>query len=117
MSAWEDTIIEEVRNRIREKGIDIRQAFDAFDNDKSGTIDGEEFRRTFRVMDLGLTESEIEKLLRWFDPNDTGQITYRDFCDRLMGSPRPGASQQSGDPNGIMAKLGKILRETQLSIR
>ena len=65
-----------VRARIREKGLDIRQAFMAFDENKDGMIDNQEFKRTFRIMDLGLTENEIDKLLAWFDPNMTGRLKY-----------------------------------------
>jgi Ca2+-binding EF-hand superfamily protein len=36
-------------------------------------------------MDLGLTENEIDRLMRWFDPNMTGKIMYREFVDKLMG--------------------------------
>jgi Ca2+-binding EF-hand superfamily protein len=107
-----------VRQRIREKELNLREAFEAFDEDKNGLIDVLEFQRTFRIMDLGLTENEIERLQRWFDPNMTGRINYREFVDKLMGqTPRPAATADSRDPKHIMEKLGQNIRELQISLR
>ena len=113
---WQDSIVDMVRQRIREKGLDIRQAFNAFDENKDGFIDNGEFKRTFRIMDLGLTENEIDRLLQWFDPNMTGRLRYQEFCDKLLESPRVGPAGGK-DPHGIMAKLGRIVKDQGLSLR
>ena len=80
---WEEAIIEKVKNRIREKNLDLKAAFDAFDVDKNGFIDRNEFLKTLKIMQLGLTDEDIEQLLRYFDPRDVGRIYFKTFSEKL----------------------------------
>ena len=81
---WEEEILNKVRNRIEEKGLSVRQAFGAFDENKDGTISSSEFIKAFRVMELGLTDQEIYNMMNYFDPKKTGTIDYNIFCDKIL---------------------------------
>ncbi|XP_053309386.1 rab11 family-interacting protein 4 [Spea bombifrons] len=55
----------------------LKQVFDVCDEDADGFIKVEHF------MDLGLQFArgdEVEKLVKFLDPNDLGRINFKDFC-------------------------------------
>ena len=117
-AGWEEQILELVRERIQQKGLNLKEAFEAFDENNDGVIDDREFKRTMRVVQLGLTEIEIDRILKWFDPNGTGRIMYKAFCEKLLGeqsSSTAGSAQH--DPRKLMIKLGQNIRKTGLSLR
>ena len=77
-------MIKQVRNRIQEKKLSAREAFAAFDENRDGTISSAEFTKAFKIMELGLSDPDIERLMRVFDPRKSGKINYRVFCDKIM---------------------------------
>ena len=81
---WEENMIKQVRNRIQEKKLSAREAFAAFDENRDGTISSAEFTKAFKIMELGLSDPDIERLMRVFDPRKSGKINYRVFCDKIM---------------------------------
>ena len=72
-----------VRLRTQEKNLSVRQAFLAFDKNRDGKISSNESIKTFKSMDLGVNDGEINKMLAYFDPKRTGTINYNTFCDRV----------------------------------
>ena len=54
----------------------IKQAFQYFDKDGSGTITAEELRNCLQSEDQTLTDEEINKLISEVDTNDDGMIDY-----------------------------------------
>ncbi|CAG9333007.1 unnamed protein product [Blepharisma stoltei] len=116
---WEEQVLELVRQRIIEKRLSIWQTFEAFDLNKDGTVSAAEFRQTFKIMQLGLNDEEIERILKYFDPRRTDKIDYRIFCEKLQ--PRSGGKPTQVNNNTdaalILAKVGQLITESQLTFR
>lgn len=115
--SWEEAILDKVRQRIKEKNLGVREAFAAFDENKDGTISASEFIKTFRIMQLGLTDEEIEKLLRYFDPRKTGSINHNTFCDVILQSSHSTPVSKNRWEEEILEKVRKRIREKNLSLR
>jgi centrin-3 len=60
---------------------EIKEAFDLFDTDKSGSIDYHELKVAMRALGFDVRKTEVLKLMKDYDRNDTGQIEYADFVD------------------------------------
>jgi len=118
---WEEAVIEKVRSRIRDKNLDLKSAFDAFDIDKSGFIDRNEFIRTLKVMQLGLTDEDIDKLLRYFDPRDIGRIYFQTFHDKMTadtGSSAPRSSKPTRlSAKEVQNRMAGMLRESSALVQ
>lgn len=115
----EDKILNKVRQRIKEKGLSIKQAFLAFDENRDGNISSLEFLKTFRSMELGLTDEEINKMMAHFDPRRTGTIQYEVFCDRLNQSVSQSISRSVSESaeEKILNQVQHRIQEKNLSIR
>ena len=61
----------------------IRQAFQYFDKDNSGTISADELRLCLQSEDQTLTDEEISKLIAEVDENNDGLIDYREFLEMM----------------------------------
>ncbi|MGK7883923.1 MAG: EF-hand domain-containing protein [Crocosphaera sp.] len=61
----------------------IKQYFDFFDMDQSGTVSAEELRLCLNDLDLGLSENEIEKMLQTVFQNSDQQLSYEEFSDNF----------------------------------
>jgi hypothetical protein len=75
-----DAITKKIKAIITERKQDMQAAFKAFDSDNSGHINLEEFRNAMIDMELGLAEQEIYTLMRRYDLDDDGKISYDEFC-------------------------------------
>lgn len=64
-----------------EQKLEIREAFDLFDTDKSGSIDYHELKVAMRALGFDVRKAEVLKLMKEYDRNQTGQIEYPDFVD------------------------------------
>jgi hypothetical protein len=60
---------------------EIKEAFDLFDTDKSGSIDYHELKVAMRALGFDVRKAEVLKLMKDYDRNETGQIEYADFVD------------------------------------
>ena len=107
--AWESKALESIKNRVKEKGLSSWQTFQAFDLDKDGIIKPQEFKKTLHIMQLGFSEAEINKLYKYFDPQNTGRIDYRSFCERLQSSPQE-------ESQGVLIKVGNLIKESRMSL-
>ncbi|XP_061454497.1 centrin-2 isoform X1 [Rhineura floridana] len=58
---------------------EIREAFDLFDTDGTGTIDVKELKVAMRALGFEPRKDEIKKMILDIDKEGTGKITYHDF--------------------------------------
>jgi centrin-3 len=59
--------------------LEIKEAFDIFDSDKSGSIDRHELRVAMRAMGFDASKSEILEIMEQKDPDNTGTIKFAAF--------------------------------------
>ena len=62
---------------------EIKEAFDLFDTDQSGYIDGKELKVAMRALGFEPKKEEVQKMIAEVDIDGSGQIHYEDFV-KLM---------------------------------
>lgn len=60
---------------------EIKEAFDLFDTDKTGTIDYHELKIALRALGFDIKKAEVISLMNEYDRGKTGNIEYQDFLD------------------------------------
>ena len=60
---------------------EIKEAFDLFDTDKTGTIDYHELKVAMRALGFDVKKQEVLSLMKEYDREGTGQIEYHDFLE------------------------------------
>lgn len=60
---------------------ELRQAFELFDKDGSGSIDKQELASVMLSLGVDMTESELATLYVQMDPSGDGVIDFGEFCD------------------------------------
>lgn len=63
----------------RHRRQEIKEAFELFDTDNSGTIDAKELNVAMRALGIEMTEEEIKKMIADVDKNGTGVIDFDEF--------------------------------------
>ncbi|XP_037365625.1 centrin-1 [Talpa occidentalis] len=58
---------------------EVREAFDLFDADGSGTIDVKELRVAMRALGFEPTKEEVKKMVSEIDKEGTGKVSFNDF--------------------------------------
>ncbi|XP_043823908.1 centrin-2-like [Dromiciops gliroides] len=58
---------------------EIREAFDLFDTDGTGTIDVKELKVAMRALGFEPKKEEIKKMISDIDKEGTGKISFNDF--------------------------------------
>lgn len=76
--------IRKLRNILEKRHTKISDSFRKIDTDKSGSISIEEFRQLFYDFNIELCEQEIITIMRYFDKNNDGQISYQEFLDKIL---------------------------------
>ncbi|XP_005870670.1 PREDICTED: centrin-2-like [Myotis brandtii] len=70
---------------------ELRQAFDLFDTDATGTIDVRELKVVMRAMGFEPKKEEITKMISEIDPEGTGKMNFNDFLtvmtQKILNSP------------------------------
>merc|ERR1712154_655692 len=62
---------------------EIREAFDLFDTDGSGTIDAKELRVAMRALGFEPKKEEIKKMIQDIDKDDSGTIDFNEFLEMM----------------------------------
>merc|ERR550525_795554 len=62
-----------------EQRAEIKEAFDLFDTDRSGTIDYHELKVAMRALGFDMKKQDLLKLIEQYDREETGRITFQDF--------------------------------------
>jgi len=78
------------KNRARRRGRfeiseeqkqEVKEAFDLFDTDKSGSIDYHELKVAIRALGFDVRKPEVLELMRQYDKENLGRIEYHDFLE------------------------------------
>lgn len=92
-------IRETIERRLEGGPAGLRRAFQFFDEDGGGTISHDEFKKALRMKTMLIFEDHIiDEVMREYDPNNTGEITYNQFCEMVMGSKATDGTSFSGGP-------------------
>ncbi|CAI9098588.1 OLC1v1035262C1 [Oldenlandia corymbosa var. corymbosa] len=62
---------------------EIKEAFDLFDTDRSGTIDAKELNVAMRALGFEATEEEIIRMIAEVDKNGSGAIDFEEFLHMM----------------------------------
>ena len=73
---------------------DLMDVFLEFDRDDSGEVDEYEFEDALKELRIDLKRGEARKLLKRFDRDGNGRISYREFVDFAKG--RGGSPRSKG---------------------
>lgn len=63
--------------------INPRDAFKRFDENGDGKISNQEFKRAFKMMRLGYSDTDVEEILSIIDKSSDGSIDYNEFFKAL----------------------------------
>lgn len=83
----------------------IREAFNLFDVDKTGTIDANELRVALRAMGFDVSKGDIREIMRDYDRDGTGELKLQDFTDIMT------SKLQSRDPKEEMLQAFELYDE------
>jgi len=73
-----DELDTELKAKLHIMDTEIGRIFRRLDEDASGTLDRDEFRKALVILNLKTTNDEYDKLMDRYDPDGDG-ITYREF--------------------------------------
>ncbi|PKA49136.1 Caltractin [Apostasia shenzhenica] len=77
------------KSRIRQPGItaqkrqEIKEAFELFDTDGSGTIDAKELNIAMRALGFEMTEEQINNMIADVDKDGSGAIDFDEFVHMM----------------------------------
>ena len=84
---------------------EIKEAFDLFDTNKTGTIDYHELKVAMRALGFDVKKPEVVELMNEYDREQTGAIEYPDFLDIMTQKIR------NRDPMEEILKAFKLFDE------
>merc|ERR1712054_417650 len=77
------TLWQRVARAFRDRGVPLSHVFKMFDVDKDDFISRQDLLKAFQAMNLGLSDSDVERLLRDIDANEDGRVSFHEFVNRL----------------------------------
>lgn len=83
----------------------LKEAFQVFDKDQSGSISPAEFRLVMTNLGETLTDEEVDEMVREADVDGDGQINYKEFVKVMMA--KRARSQSGGENNNSMDSSSK----------
>lgn len=63
--------------------INVRKTFRDFDEDRSGDLDYDEFRKGLEMLGFRVTDQEFQEVMKLLDVDGDGTIEYEEFCTKL----------------------------------
>ena len=101
---------------------EIRQTFDLFDKDQSGSIDAEELGEVFRSLGQHYTEAELEEMIAEIDTDRSGSIEFGEFLHLMRRRMRDTDTEEEmveafkvfdRDSNGLISwqELKTVMRQ------
>ncbi|KAL9234993.1 hypothetical protein vseg_009799 [Gypsophila vaccaria] len=67
----------------QQKRQEIKEAFELFDTDGSGTIDAKELNVAMRALGFEMTEEQITQMIADVDKDGSGAIDFDEFCHMM----------------------------------
>ena len=64
---------------------EIREAFNLFDTDHSGSIDYRELKAAMRALGFEVKKEELKKMITDIDADGSGQIEFPEFLEMMTG--------------------------------
>ena len=87
---------------------EIREAFDLFDTDGSGTIDAKELKVAMRALGFEPKKEEVKKMIADIDKDNSGTIDFNEFLDMMTAKMvRPNTAPS--DTNRICDRCGLLI--------
>lgn len=81
---WQDAIIRRICEKLFSLcGADLNRAFSKFDLNNNGQVEYEEFVKTLKNLNVGLTNEQIFELMRSVDVDDDAHIDFKEFANRF----------------------------------
>mmetsp|Transcript_11785 Transcript_11785/g.43910 ORF Transcript_11785/g.43910 Transcript_11785/m.43910 type:complete len:173 (-) Transcript_11785:36-554(-) len=101
-----------VRRRVRPELTDdqkqeLREAFELFDSDKTGTIDLHELKVLMRALGFDIRKQDVLKLVHEVDPHNDGSVTYDQFMEIMTDK------YAERDPEEEMRKAFRLFDDDQ----
>jgi len=78
------SIVDKLKEKMREQSVLIRDTFRKFDTDHSGALNMSEFRQVLHKFNFECSDQELITIMRKFDPNGDGSIRYDEFCEAVL---------------------------------
>ena len=72
------------RELTEEQRQEIKEAFDLFDTDGSGSIDAKELKVAMRALGFEPSKDEIKRMMAEADREGTGKVDYKNFADLMQ---------------------------------
>eukprot|EP01048_Picozoa_sp_COSAG05_P019831 COSAG05_NODE_3212_length_2239_cov_11.088537_2_plen_617_part_01 len=95
-----------IENKLPSGPAPLRRCWKYFDTDGSGNIDIDEMRNALLVKaNLVFDEQILQKLMREWDDDGTGEIDYRKFCENVMDSHPDDAGGWGSSHHGSSARI------------
>merc|ERR1711871_1816254 len=90
------SIVEKLKEKLREQSVLIRDSFRRFDKDHSGALNMAEFRDILKRFNFDCSDQELITIMRKFDPNGDGSIRYDEFCANVLEDDYKAVEASSG---------------------
>merc|ERR1711934_508125 len=71
-----------------------KEAFELFDTDKSGMIDGTELKFAMKALGVEPGQKELAEMIHKIDVDGNGTVEYAEFCDLMSGKLDPELSAE-----------------------
>ena len=95
------------RELTEEQRQEIKEAFDLFDTDGSGTIDAKELKVAMRALGFEPKKEEIKKMISEVDKDHSGVIDFPEFLDLMT------AKMAERDPREEMLKAFRLFDDDE----
>jgi centrin-1 len=110
MASYKKTTLAKPKKRselTEEQKQEIKEAFDLFDTDGSGTIDAKELKVAMRALGFEPKKEEIRKMIADVDKDGSGVIDYTEFLDMMT------SKMAERDPREEMIKAFRLFDDDE----
>lgn len=98
--------MENLRTRLGKRGArgisGISKKFKIADDNRSGSLDKEEFKKAMHDFRIGMSDSQVAKCFNIFDRDGSGEVSYEEFLRIIRG-------EMNSFRKGIAMKAYKIM--------